>query len=398
MATDTNLTKTDYRTMTLNMGPQHPSTHGVLRLELELDGEIIQSCRPHIGYLHTGVEKEAEYKTFHQVIPMTDRLDYLAPMSNNLAYVLAVEKLCGIEVPKRAQYIRVMMTELTRIASHLVWLGTHAMDIGAMSVFLYCFREREMILDMYEEVSGVRMMSSYFRIGGVHEDITDRLVQLIREFIKVFPLRWKEYDGLLTQNRIFMNRTQGIGILTKEEAINYGLSGPCLRGSGVKWDLRKAHPYSSYQDFDFEIPTEAAGDVYARYLVRLREMKESLKIVQQALDNMPDGPVVSDDRKYIPPPKPEAKKNMEQLIHHFLLYSEGFKAPEGEVYHAIEAPKGELGVFLVSDGSNKPYRMHWRGPSFVNLQSLPQMAKGRFIADLVAIIGSIDIVLGEVDR
>lgn len=384
--------------MTLNMGPQHPSTHGVLRLELELDGEIIQSCRPHIGYLHTGVEKEAEYKTFHQVIPMTDRLDYLAPMSNNLAYVLAVEKLCGIEVPKRAQYIRVMMTELTRIASHLVWLGTHAMDIGAMSVFLYCFREREMILDMYEEVSGVRMMSSYFRIGGVHEDITDRLVQLIREFIKVFPLRWKEYDGLLTQNRIFMNRTQGIGILTKEEAINYGLSGPCLRGSGVKWDLRKAHPYSSYQDFDFEIPTEAAGDVYARYLVRLREMKESLKIVQQALDNMPDGPVVSDDRKYIPPPKPEAKKNMEQLIHHFLLYSEGFKAPEGEVYHAIEAPKGELGVFLVSDGSNKPYRMHWRGPSFVNLQSLPQMAKGRFIADLVAIIGSIDIVLGEVDR
>ncbi len=398
MATDTNLTKTDYRTMTLNMGPQHPSTHGVLRLELELDGEIIQSCRPHIGYLHTGVEKEAEYKTFHQVIPMTDRLDYLAPMSNNLAYVLAVEKLCGIEVPKRAQYIRVMMTELTRIASHLVWLGTHAMDIGAMSVFLYCFREREMILDMYEEVSGVRMMSSYFRIGGVHEDITDRLVQLIREFIQVFPLRWKEYDGLLTQNRIFMNRTQGIGILTKEEAINYGLSGPCLRGSGVKWDLRKAHPYSSYQDFDFEIPTEAAGDVYARYLVRLREMKESLKIVQQALDNMPDGPVVSDDRKYIPPPKPEAKKNMEQLIHHFLLYSEGFKAPEGEVYHAIEAPKGELGVFLVSDGSNKPYRMHWRGPSFVNLQSLPQMAKGRFIADLVAIIGSIDIVLGEVDR
>ncbi len=384
--------------MTLNMGPQHPSTHGVLRLELELDGEIIQSCRPHIGYLHTGVEKEAEYKTFHQVIPMTDRLDYLAPMSNNLAYVLAVEKLCGIEVPKRAQYIRVMMTELTRIASHLVWLGTHAMDIGAMSVFLYCFREREMILDMYEEVSGVRMMSSYFRIGGVHEDITDRLVQLIREFIQVFPLRWKEYDGLLTQNRIFMNRTQGIGILTKEEAINYGLSGPCLRGSGVKWDLRKAHPYSSYQDFDFEIPTEAAGDVYARYLVRLREMKESLKIVQQALDNMPDGPVVSDDRKYIPPPKPEAKKNMEQLIHHFLLYSEGFKAPEGEVYHAIEAPKGELGVFLVSDGSNKPYRMHWRGPSFVNLQSLPQMAKGRFIADLVAIIGSIDIVLGEVDR
>ncbi len=398
MATDTNLTKTDYRTMTLNMGPQHPSTHGVLRLELELDGEIIQSCRPHIGYLHTGVEKEAEYKTFHQVIPMTDRLDYLAPMSNNLAYVLAVEKLCGIEVPKRAQYIRVMMTELTRIASHLVWLGTHAMDIGAMSVFLYCFREREMILDMYEEVSGVRMMSSYFRIGGVHEDITDRLVQLIREFIKVFPLRWKEYDGLLTQNRIFMNRTQDIGILTKEEAINYGLSGPCLRGSGVKWDLRKAHPYSSYQDFDFEIPTEAAGDVYARYLVRLREMKESLKIVQQALDNMPDGPVVSDDRKYIPPPKPEAKKNMEQLIHHFLLYSEGFKAPEGEVYHAIEAPKGELGVFLVSDGSNKPYRMHWRGPSFVNLQSLPHMAKGRFIADLVAIIGSIDIVLGEVDR
>jgi len=384
--------------MTLNMGPQHPSTHGVLRLELELDGEIIQSCRPHIGYLHTGVEKEAEYKTFHQVIPMTDRLDYLAPMSNNLAYVLAVEKLCGIEVPKRAQYIRVMMTELTRIASHLVWLGTHAMDIGAMSVFLYCFREREMILDMYEEVSGVRMMSSYFRIGGVHEDITDRLVQLIREFIKVFPLRWKEYDGLLTQNRIFMNRTQDIGILTKEEAINYGLSGPCLRGSGVKWDLRKAHPYSSYQDFDFEIPTEAAGDVYARYLVRLREMKESLKIVQQALDNMPDGPVVSDDRKYIPPPKPEAKKNMEQLIHHFLLYSEGFKAPEGEVYHAIEAPKGELGVFLVSDGSNKPYRMHWRGPSFVNLQSLPHMAKGRFIADLVAIIGSIDIVLGEVDR
>jgi NADH-quinone oxidoreductase subunit D len=398
MATEMNLPKTDYRTMTLNMGPQHPSTHGVLRLELELDGEIIQSCRPHIGFLHTGVEKQAEYKTYHQVIPMTDRLDYLAPMSNNLAYVLAVEKLCEIDVPKRAQYIRVMMAELTRIASHLVWLGTHAMDIGAMSVFLYCFREREMILDIYEELSGVRMMSSYIRIGGVHEDITERSIQQIREFIKIFPSRWKEYDGLLTKNRIFVNRIKGIGKISKEEAINLGLSGPSLRGSGVNWDLRKTHPYSSYQDFDFEVCVEPEGDIYSRYLVRLREMLESLKIVKQALDNMPEGPVLSDNRKFVAPPKPEAKKNMEQLIHHFILYSEGFKAPEGEIYHAIEAPKGELGVFLASDGSNKPYRMHWRGPSFVNLQSLQKIAKGMFIADMVAMIGSIDIVLGEVDR
>ncbi len=398
MPNESNITPGNLRTMTLNMGPQHPSTHGVLRLELELDGEIVHSCRPHIGYLHTGVEKEAEYKTYHQVIPMTDRLDYLSPMSNNLCHCMAVEQLCGIEVPKRAQYIRVMLTELTRIASHLVWLGTSAMDLGAMTVFLYCFREREMILDMYEEVSGVRMMSSYFRIGGLREDITPGLIEKVREFVRIFPDRWKEYDGLLTKNPIFMNRTKGLGIMSAEDAVAYGLTGPSLRGSGVKWDLRKDAPYCSYEDFDFEIPVETNGDVYSRYMVRLRELLESWKIVKQALENLPEGPVMSDNRKYCPPPKPEAKKNMEQLIHHFLLYSEGFKAPEGEVYSAVEAPKGELGCYLVSDGSNKPYRWHWRGPSFVNLQSLPVMAKGRYIADLVAMIGSIDIVLGEVDR
>ncbi len=386
------------KTMTLNMGPQHPSTHGVLRLEMEVDGEVIVNCRPHIGYLHTGVEKEAEYKTYHQVIPMTDRLDYLAPMSNNLAYISAVEKLCEIEVPKRAQYVRVMFTELSRIMSHLVWLGTHAMDLGAMSVFLYCFRERETILDMYEEISGVRMMASYFRIGGLREDIPDSTIEKIRNFIKVFPERWAEYDGLLTKNPIFINRVKGIGVISAEDAINYGLSGPSLRASGVKWDLRKSRPYSSYQDFEFDIPTETAGDVFARYFVRIREMLESLRIVKQSVENLPQGAFIARDPKFVPPPKEEAKKDMEQLIHHFILYSEGFKAPQGEIYNAIEAPKGELGVYLVSDGTNKPYRMHWRGPSFVNLQALPKLVKGRYIADVVAIIGSIDIVLGEVDR
>jgi NADH-quinone oxidoreductase subunit D len=277
-------------------------------------------------------------------------------------------------------------------------LGTHALDLGAMSVFLYCFREREMILDMYEEISGVRMMSSYFRIGGVREDMTDGVIQKIREFIKVFPERWKEYDGLLTKNPIFMNRTKGIGKLTAGEAIDLGLTGPSLRASGVNLDFRRAQPYSGYEDFQFEVITHTEGDVYARYLVRMRELMESLKIVQQAVENLPQGPYQSDNRKFVPPPKTEAKKNMEQIIHHFLLYSEGFKAPVGSVYHAIESPKGELGVYLVSDGTNKPYRMHWRGPSFVNLQSLPNMAVGRYIADLVAMIGSIDIVLGEVDR
>ena len=386
------------KTMTLNMGPQHPSTHGVLRLELELDGEVIVSCRPHIGYLHTGIEKESEYKTYHQVIPMTDRIDYLTPMSNNLVYIQAVEKLCEIEVPKRAQYVRVLFCELSRIMSHLVWLGTHALDLGAMSVFLYCFREREMIVDMYEEISGVRMMASYFRIGGLREDIPNSVIEKIRNFIKIFPEKWKEYDDLLTKNRIFINRTKNVGLISGEEAINLGLSGPSLRASGVKWDLRKARPYCSYQDFDFEIPTETSGDIYARYLVRMREMLESLKIVKQSVDNLPQGPIIANEPKYVPPPKEEAKRNMEQLIHHFILYSEGFKAPQGEVYSAIEAPKGELGVYLVSDGGNKPYRMHWRGPSFVNLQALPKMVQGRFIADVVAIIGSIDIVLGEVDR
>ena len=386
------------QTMTLNMGPQHPSTHGVLRLVLELDGEIVVNCVPHIGYLHTGIEKGVESKRFQQGIPLTDRMDYLAPLSNNLAYVLAVEKALGVTVPERAQVIRVLLTEITRIKSHLVWLGTHAMDIGAMSVFLYCFREREQIMDLYEAVSGQRMMSTYFRVGGLAADLPVGFEQRVQAFLQAFPDRLAEYEALLTKNPLWRQRTVGIGTISREDAIALGLTGPSLRACGVAHDLRKAHPYSGYETYSFDLPLGKTGDVYDRYMVRVAEMAQSRRIAAQALSRLSPGPINVADPKLVPPPKALLKKSMEALIHHFKLYAEGFSVPAGEVYHAIEAPKGELGVYLVTDGSNKPYRVHFRAPSFVNLEALPKMVEGRLVADVVAAIGSLDIVLGEIDR
>ncbi len=386
------------RTMTLNMGPQHPSTHGVLRLVLELDGEVVVKCTPHIGYLHTGIEKGLESKRYQQGIPLTDRMDYLAPLSNNLALVLAIEKALGITVPERAQTIRILLTELTRIKSHLVWLGTHALDIGAMSVFLYCFREREAILDLYEAVSGQRMMSSYFRVGGVAAELPPGFEAKVEAFLTTFPARLAEYEALLTQNPLWRQRTVGIGTITREDAIALGLSGPGLRACGVAYDVRKAHPYSGYERYQFEVPLGKQGDVYDRYLVRMAEMRQSHAIAGQALARLAPGPINVADPKLVPPPKRLLKTSMEALIHHFKLYAEGFAVPAGEVYQAIEAPKGELGAYLVSDGSPRPYRVHFRAPSFANLQAMPKMVEGRLVADVVAVIGSLDIVLGEIDR
>jgi NADH-quinone oxidoreductase subunit D len=380
------------------MGPQHPSTHGVLRLVLELDGEVVVKCTPHIGYLHTGIEKGLESKRYQQGIPLTDRMDYLAPLSNNLAYVLAIEKALGIVAPERAQVIRILLTELTRIKSHLVWLGTHALDIGAMSVFLYCFREREQILDLYEAASGQRLMSTYFRVGGLMADLPPGFEDQVQAFLSIFPTRLGEYEDLLTHNPLWRQRTVGIGAIKREDAVALGLSGPGLRACGVPYDVRKTHPYSGYQRYQFDIPLGKNGDVFDRYQVRIAEMRQSHRIVTQALQKLSPGPINVADPKLVPPPKPLLKKSMEALIHHFKLYSEGFHVPAGEVYQAIEAPKGELGCYLVSDGSPRPYRVHFRPPSFVNLASLPKMAEGRLVADVVAVIGSLDIVLGEIDR
>jgi NADH-quinone oxidoreductase subunit D len=384
--------------MLLSMGPQHPSTHGVLRLLLELDGETVVNLAPDIGFLHTGIEKNMEAKTFTKALVMTDRTDYLAPMSNNLAYLLAVEKLLGIEVPPRAQAIRVILTELTRLNSHLVWLGTHALDLAAMSVFLYCFREREYLLDVFEMCSGQRMMTSYFRPGGVWRDVPEEFEPAVRQFLDFFPARIADYEALLRDNPIWLERTKDVGYVSKEDALAWGLTGPPLRASGVEWDIRKVMPYSGYDQYEFDIPTRTDGDVYARYVVRMEEMRESLRIIEQALDNLPDGPFVSDNRKVVPPPRAELGRSMEAVIHHFKLWTEGFSAPEGYVYQSIESPRGELGCYLRGDGSPKPARVHFRTPSFVNLASLPHLARGSFVADLVAIIGSIDIVLGEIDR
>jgi NADH-quinone oxidoreductase subunit D len=384
--------------MTLNMGPQHPSTHGVLRLVLELDGEVVVRCTPHIGYLHTGIEKGLEGKRFQQGIPLTDRMDYLAPLSNNLALVLAIEKALGITVPERGQTIRVMLAELTRIKSHLVWLGTHALDIGAMSVFLYCFREREQILDLYEAVSGQRLMSSYFRVGGLAADLPPGFEDRVQAFLESFPDRQAEYEALLTKNPLWLQRTMGIGTISRDDTIAFGLSGPVLRACGVSYDVRKAHPYSGYERYQFDVPLGKNGDVYDRYMVRLAEMRQSWRIASQALQRLQPGPVNVADPKLVPPPKQLLKRSMEALIHHFKLYSEGFQVPPGEVYQPIEAPKGELGAYLVTDGSNKPYRVHFRAPSFVNLQALPKMVEGRLVADVIAVVGSLDIVLGEIDR
>ena len=386
-------------TMVLNMGPQHPSTHGVLRVVLELDGEIVVKARPVIGYLHTGIEKNMEAKTYSQAITMTDRIDYLAPLSNNLCYCLAVEKILGIEIPKRAQYIRVLLTEMTRIASHLVWLGTHAIDLGAMSVFLYTFREREEIMKIFEYVSGQRMMTSYFRIGGIALEPPPNWLDHIRRVIDALPAHIDEYEGLLTNNRIWLGRTKGVGIISAEDAVAMGASGPMLRASGVPYDVRKAFPYSSYDEFDFDIQTQTAGDCFARYQVRVAEIRESIKIVRQAMEKVPaEGPIRATAPGIIPPSREEMKASIEGLIYHFKIYTEGFAPPPGEVYQAIESPRGELGFFVASDGSSHPYRVKVRAPSFINLQTLPKLCEGRLIADVVACIGTTDIVLGEVDR
>ncbi|MBL8101931.1 MAG: NADH-quinone oxidoreductase subunit D [Anaerolineales bacterium] len=385
-------------TMLLNMGPQHPSTHGVLRLLLELDGEIVVNCIPDIGFLHTGIEKNMEAKTYQKAEVMTDRLDYMNTMGNNLAYVMAVEKLIDVDVPPRAQALRVILVELQRIASHLVWLGTSGLDLAAMSMFLYCFREREQILDIFELVSGQRMMTTYIRPGGVWRDVPVEFEKAVRDFIKIFPKRIDEYETLLTKNPLFIDRMVDIGYLTKETALSYGVTGPSLRASGVDWDLRKARPYMGYEQYDFNVPTRTEGDTYARYLVRVQELRESLKIVEQALNKLPMGPVRSDNRKFVPPPRSEIGVSMESLIHHFKLWTEGFPAPKASVYSAVESPRGELGVFLEGDGGPKPLRVHMRTPSFDNLGVLSQIVKGYLVADLVAILASIDIVLGDIDR
>jgi NADH-quinone oxidoreductase subunit D len=385
-------------TMLLNMGPQHPSTHGVLRLLLELDGETVINCIPDIGYLHTGIEKNMEAKTYQKAEVMTDRLDYMNPMGNNLAYVMAVEKLVDLDVPVRAQAIRVILVELQRIASHLVWLGSVGLDLAAMSMFLYCFREREQILDIFELVSGQRMMTTYIRPGGVWRDVPVEFEKAVRDFLKIFPKRIDEYEKLLTKNPLFVDRMVGLGILDAKTALSYGVTGPMLRASGVDWDLRKSRPYMGYEQYDFNVPVLTEGDTYARYIVRMQEFRESLKIIEQALNKLPFGPVHSENRKFVPPPRSEIGVSMEALIHHFKLWTEGFPAPDASIYSAVESPRGELGVLLAGDGGPKPRRVHMRTPSFDNLAVLPEIVKGHLVADLVAILASVDIVLGDIDR
>jgi NADH-quinone oxidoreductase subunit D len=393
---------TSDHTMVLNMGPQHPSTHGVLRLVLEIDGEAIIALAPDIGYLHTGIEKTCEAKFYQQVVPLTDRIDYLCPMTNNLAYCLAVEKLLELEIPERAQILRVLLNEITRIQSHLVWLGTHAMDIGALTMFLYCWREREDTLRIFEAISGQRMMTSYFRIGGLALEPPMEFREQVQNFLDIMPGRIDQYESLLTGNPIWIGRLQGVGTLSAADAVALGVTGPPLRASGVDWDLRRDMPYSGYEKFKFAVPTSTVGDVWARYTVRLLEMRESVKICQQAMDmlaQMPaNGRIVADAPKIVLPDREQMKTQMESLIHHFKIVTEGFAVPAGEVYQAVESPRGEMGYYVVSDGTAKPYRVHMRNPSFATLQALETMCKGRLLADVVAVIGSIDIVLGEIDR
>jgi len=388
----------DNNTMILNMGPQHPSTHGVLRVILELDGEVVVKATPDIGFLHRGLEKLAENKTYHQCIPLTDRLDYVAGMTNNLAYVLAVEKLLGLEVPPRAQAIRVLLSELQRISSHLLWLGTHAHDIGAMTPLFYALRERDEILFMFEMICGSRLTPSYFRVGGLAQDLPEGLEEKGREFTRTFNAHVDEYETLLTKNKIWLKRTQGVGVISAQEAVNWGMTGPNLRASNMPWDLRKTMPYSGYENYEFIVPTGKNGDVYDRYMVRMMEVRQSNEIVRQVLDKMPGGAILADDPRVVYPPKDRVQQSIEALIHHFHLASAGFPTPPGEVYASIESPKGELGFYLVSDGTNKPWRFRVRPPSFINLSALPVMVQGRLISDVVAVIGSIDIVLAEIDR
>src|SRR5438105_8550060 len=392
------LEETADKTMVLNMGPQHPSTHGVLRVMLEIVGETVVRLMPDIGYLHTGIEKTCEAKFYQQVVPLTDRIDYLCPMTNNLCYVLAVEKLLGLEIPPRAQWIRVMLNELTRINSHLVWLGTHALDIGAMSVFLYCFREREDVLRIFEMVSGQRMMTSYFRIGGLALEPPLGFFDKVKKFTDRFPERVDEYEDLLTGNPIWVERTKGVAYISPEDAIALGVTGPTLRAAGIDIDLRRDLPYSSYDKFKFDVPVLTDSDVFSRYMVRVRELRESNKIVQQALAGVPEGRIKAEAPKVVLPDRESMKTEMEALIYHFKIVTEGFAVPAGEVYQAVESPRGEMGYYVVSDGTAKPYRVHVRAPSFANLQALPAMCEGKLIADVVAAIGSIDIVLGEIDR
>ena len=384
--------------LVLNMGPQHPATHGVLRLVLEIDGETVVRLYPEIGYLHTGIEKTCEAKFYHQVVPLTDRIDYLAPMINNLCYALAVEKLLDLEIPPKAQWMRVMLSELTRLNSHLIWLGTHAMDIGALTVFLYTFREREEILRLFEAISGQRMMTSYIRIGGLALEEPLGFLDRVQAFIKTFPEKIDEYENLLTANPIFIHRLKDVGHLSAEDAIALGVTGPVARASGIDFDVRRDMPYSGYEKFQFKVPTSTDCDVWARYLLRLLEMRESVKIVQQALDGMPEGPIKANAPKIVLPDREKMKTQMEALIHHFKIVTEGFAVPAGEVYQSVESGHGLVGYYIVSDGTAKPYRVHMRYPSFASLQALETMCKGRLIADVVAVIGSIDIVLGEIDR
>jgi NADH-quinone oxidoreductase subunit D len=385
-------------TLLLNMGPQHPSTHGVLRLLLELDGETVVNCIPDLGFLHTGIEKNMEAKTYEKAAVMSDRIDYLNNMGNNLVYCMAIEKLVDLDVPPRAQALRVLLAELERISSHLVWLGTHALDLAAMSVFLYCFREREKILDIKELISGQRMMTTYIRPGGVWRDVPVEFEDAVRKFLDEFPRRIDEYESLLTRNPIFIERTRDIGVLDPDTAFAWGVTGPVLRASGVPLDLRKTQPYSGYEQYEFDVPIATEGDTYARYVVRMEEMRQSVHIARQVLDRMPYGPVRSNNRKFVPPPRSELGHSMEAVIHHFKLWTEGFTVPKESVYMPVESPRGELGVFLEGDGGPRPYRCYWRTPSFANLQILPLISKGHLVADLVALIGTIDIVLGDVDR
>ena len=386
-------------TMLLNMGPHHPSTHGVLRLLLELDGEEVVTCVPDVGFLHTGIEKNIESKSYEKAVTLTDRMDYLAPMSNNMAYCLAVEKLVGLDVPKRAQIMRVICMEMTRLNSHLVWLGTHAIDMGAMSVFLYAFREREMLLKMFETLSGQRLMGSYIRPGGLWRDFPPEFLPQLEAFLEIFPSRVDDYEKLLTNNPLWIDRTQGIGVIEPEKALAWGITGPSLRGSGVAWDIRKSMPYSSYEEFEFNVPVGEHGDVYDRFYVRILEMRESIKILKQAIKKLPaKGLFRSQNRKFVPPPRAELGQSMEAVIHHFKLWTEGFAAPDQEVFSAIESPRGEIGCYIHGTGGNKPRRVHFKTPSFMHIGALPIMTHGHMIADLVAIVGSVDVVLGDCDR
>ncbi len=384
--------------LTVNMGPQHPSTHGVLRLELVLDGEVIVHCRPVIGYLHTGIEKTFEAKTYVQGVVLTDRMDYLNPLGNNLAYALSVEKLLGCEIPERATVLRVLLAEMTRLSSHLMFIGSMALDLGASSPFLYCWREREKILDFFERMSGVRMMTSFIRPGGLVRDLQPDLLADMSAFLNTMPSYVDSYEELLTGNPIFRERTEGVGRLSGDDALALGVSGPILRASGVAFDVRKANPYCGYEQYDFAVPTGTVGDCFDRYMVRVAEMRETIGICRQALDNLPDGPVQTADRKVMPPPREELAKSMEAVIHHFKLWTEGIRPPAGEAYVGVESPRGELGFYIVSDGTGRPVRVHERAPSFANLQALPRITEGGTVADVVACIASMDPIMGEVDR